>query len=74
MGFGQAPGSSLFRAYRIPADHPALAGRKLEPGETLVEVERKLAEKKKAAEAEKQPAPPAAGAQPAAGSAPGKTE
>jgi hypothetical protein len=59
MGFGQAPGSSLFRAYRYAPDFPAFSGRRLEPGETLVEVERKLAEKKKAAEEAKQPAPAA---------------
>jgi hypothetical protein len=40
-GFGGPNPSSLFRAYRYPADYAGLAGRTLTPGKTVEELERK---------------------------------
>jgi hypothetical protein len=45
------PGNTLFRATRYAVDHPAFAGRKLEPGKTLVELQQELDEPAPANEA-----------------------
>lgn len=46
---GPPGGASLFRAYKYPADHPALAGRDLKPGKTVEEIEKDKPETKDAA-------------------------
>ncbi len=45
------PGNTLFRATRYPLDHPAFAGRTLEPGKTLVEIEEEFDKQKAEADA-----------------------
>jgi hypothetical protein len=45
---GPPGGASLFRAYRYGPDYPGLAGKSLEPGKTVEELEKTEPEKKKA--------------------------
>lgn len=51
-GFGPPGPSSLFRAYRYTADHPALAGKELKPGQTLVAIAEAEAKEREAKERE----------------------